>query len=171
MPNLNYETEYLQWLSGHVSPEDYVVDTVTIFGDSIGTNRFVRWHSSLTAGLEDGGGNVTYEPAMFTINLPQTEASTKQLMNIVFPSLEGSIYRRVKQINKWARNIPVFLTHRVYISTDFTKPMINPPINLQVRRVGGSREQVVVELSVPQWTNRQAGRYYNIENYPGLFNA
>lgn len=171
MPSPNYEQEYTQWLSGHVSPEDYVVDTVTIYGESIGTNRFARQNLPLSAGLEDGGGTVTYQPAMFTIDLPQVEAGTRQQLSIQFPSLEGLIYKRIKQISKWSRDIPIFLTHRVYISTDFTKPMINPPTNLQVRRIGVSRDQVVAELSVPQWTNNQAGRYYNIEDYPGLFNV
>ncbi len=171
MPNPNYEQEYTRWLSGHVDPESYMVDTVTIYGDTIGQNRFVRWHSSINAGLENNGGSVRYEPAMFVIDLPRSETSTRQQMTLVFPSLEGAIYRRIKQIGNFSRSIPIFLTHRVYISTDFSKPMINPPVELQVRRVGASRENIVVELSVPQWTNRQSGRYYEIETYPGLFNV
>ena len=170
MPNSSYEAAYTQWLSGHTAPDVYAIDTVQISGEAVGNNYFARYKQDFTATLETSA-TVTFEPVQFELELPNTQTGSQQVMQVVFPGAAGNVYVRIKRLSPEQRRLPVYLTHRVYLSSDLTKPMINPPTLLQVKQVAASRDAIAMELAAPQWPNRQAGRYYTLENYPGLIDV
>lgn len=170
MPNNNFETEYKEWLSGHMAPDVYVIDTIHIYGTVVGNNYFARHATPINATLETGP-TVQFQAIQFEITLPNTQTGSQQRMEIVVPGQSGQVYKQLRRMDVYDRTQPLYITHRVYLSNDFSKPMINPPTNLQVRTVAAGKDAVAIQVAAPQWPNRQAGRYYNIENYPGLINV
>lgn len=143
------------------------VDTIQIYHPKWGYIYLARWRSPFTAFLENGQQQ-TFQSADFAIEPTGIESSTGQTVRAAINGLDGQLYAQLKKLNTVDRQTPILLAYRLYLDTLRDRPLIDPPLVLEVVQAKCERDVVNLDLSSTDLPNISSGRYYLLKDYPAL---
>jgi len=112
----------------------------------------VQGMSSLTAQNEKNE-TLIFEPCGFQFQLPPSSDEGFQYLTVSIDNID----RRVTVFIETALQevVPVKMTYRPYLSTDLTRPQMNPPLAMFLREIQISATQVTGRATFMDLVNRQ----------------
>ncbi|AEE68512.1 Domain of uncharacterised function (DUF1833) [Bordetella pertussis] len=163
------------------APQDRVVfDTLELrhpaFVDEHGERTAVRvvlGYEDIYARLEaeaplDGGKEVLFQAGAFRLRLPGFEEG--QVPSLLI-TIDGASEKIVDHVEAAVQSrYPIYATYRPYVSTDLSRPQMNPPITMELNKVtvtGASVSGTATLADVHNWAFPH--QRYMRERFPGLF--
>lgn len=136
--------------------------------------RYVCDHADLVATIEPGaavqaGEAVTFSRAAFVVELPTvSDGEASPSLRITVPGVSGVAAAAIREAAQTTQ--PLYVTHRVYASTDLSGPAVLPVTRMQVVNVPAiTDEGVTIEARVADPGNRAYPAYrYTKAEHPGL---
>lgn len=161
-----FNEEFKQWLSS--APSDGVpIDTVEVYHPKWGSIWLAKWKNNITARLETGAYQ-EFTAADFSIDQLPITKGTGQTIQAALNGLEGRIYQQLKSLTPEDRQTSIKVTYRLYLNTLLEFPLVDPPPVLEVSTASAQRELVTLELAPSALPNILVGKYYFINDFPGL---
>ena len=151
-----------------IAPTNLVIfETLTITQPTVqGAVYLVRARQSLTA-TDEGGIARIYEPCGFNFSLPPASEEGFQSLNVSI----DNVGRRVIEFlqNAKASEIPVEVTYRPYLSTDLSRPQMDPPLRLHLKVVSVDEWQVSARATFLDIVNTVfPSEIYSRRRFPSL---
>lgn len=163
---IQFDKQFKEWLAS--APTDGVqVDTLEIFHPRWQSIYLARWKTPFQARIETGE-YITFTPADFAIEQLPVENGTGQTIRAMLNGLDGAIYEELKALTFEDRATTILVTYRLYLDNLAEFPLIDPPPVLEVSLANCERDIVTLELSPSALPNILCGRYYLINDFPGL---
>lgn len=146
-----YET--LQVSHPSVSPDFYIIDQ----------------RESLSLPLVEGGDPVLFKASGFAFQLPPTGENGTQDLRISIDNVDRQITDFIEQVK--GSRFPVKITYRPYLSSDLTKPQLDPPLELTLRDIKIVNMNVSGRASYADILNMPfPNEYYTRTRFPSLGN-
>ena len=118
-----------------------VIETLELTHPSVGGSLYmVQDRVPLTLTLETGK-SVEFEPVPFRFTLPSAGENGRQELRLAIDNIDRRVSDFVNQAKDYPE--PVKVIYRPYLSNDFTKPQMNPPLSLSLQQIS----MTVVEVS------------------------
>lgn len=154
-----------------------LLDTLSLEHSAIGSGTALRYvcdHADLTATLEadavvQPGESVTFGRASFAVELPPVaDSESSPSLRVTVPGISAAAAQAVREAAQTSE--PLYITHRVYASTDNSGPAVLPVTRMQVVSVPSITEDaLVLEARVADPGNRAYPSYrYTRAEHPGL---
>lgn len=107
------------------------------------TFRIVRDYVPLTAGLENGGGTVTFEPFAFNVVQPKKNDKGSETLQIVIDNVDRRIVDLVEgAIEGVGAKTPIDVIYRIYLTSQTTIPQNDPPLRLSLFNITINKGQM-----------------------------
>ena len=146
-----YET--LQVSHPNVSPDFYLVNQ----------------REDISLPLVEGGDPILFKASGFQFQLPPTGENGTQDLRISIDNVDRQITDFVAQVV--GSNSPVQITYRPYLSSDLTKPQLDPPLELNLRDIKITNLNVSGRASYADILNMPfPNEYYTRTRFPSLGN-
>jgi len=147
-----------------------ILETLEITHPAVGgTLYLVKNTENLTLALEEGGEEVEFEACGFRMSLPAVSEDGLQELRIAIDNID----RRVSDFLSAAlySEQPVEIKYRPYLSTDYTKPQLDPPLLLTLSDVSVTVNEVSGRATFADIINKPfPNQPYTRSRFPSLGN-
>lgn len=153
------------------SPKGVVIyETLQVSHPSVAEDYYlINQRESFDLPLEDGGGPVTFKASGFNFTLPPTGENGTQDLRLSIDNVDREITDFLMQVIGSAE--PVKITYRPYLSSDLTKPQLDPPLELTLRDVKINNFNVTGRATFADVLNQPfPNDYYTRTRFPSLGN-
>lgn len=125
-----------------------------LFGSLVG--------STYTPGVEVG-----YIPTPFTVRLPASTADSLPSLNIEIDNIDHQLSDLVAKALE--DGVAIIIKYRPYLSTDLTRPQLNPPMTFYAASAKITATSVVIQATFPDIVNKNfPNEQYSVTLFPGL---
>lgn len=165
---IDWEESYKEWLSTGIT-DARIIETMEIAHPSFTSLFVVNSEQVETLPLADQGGTLQdFSAARFVLDPTPVNQSTEQQTQVLVSSLEGNIYRELKNMTMAERADGMSITVRLYLSSDKTVQLVDPPPIWTVHSVSLNQSVVRLNLRNQPLRVRRIGRYYTALEFPVL---
>jgi hypothetical protein len=142
------------------------LDTLQVTNPGVETLWLVNDRIDQTFTLENGARQL-FSSCGFRFNLPGANADGLQTLNLSIDNVDRRPTDFVRTVLQTLQ--PVQITYRPYISTDFTRPQMNPPLVLFLTDIQVTAAEVSGTANFANLANANfLGELYNSIRFPGL---
>lgn len=161
-----FNEDFKNWLSS--APADGIpIDTVQISHPKWGNIWLAKWKTNIQVRLENGAFQ-EFLAADFSIDQLPITRGTGQTIQAALNGLEGRIYEELKSLTVADRQTSIKVIYRLYLDNMLDFPLVDPPPVLEVASASAQRELISLELAPSALPNILVGKYYFINDFPGL---
>ena len=158
---------YRRWLTG-VQSDEALIETIQLdHADFPAPVRLANWDININVKLETGATNVLFNASRFFLEPPQLEAGPTAATTLVMSSYNGMLYEALADLPVSARNKPVTVTSRLYLSEHLTAPVYaTSPPKWTLHSVVANWDVVQGDLQTVPLRTQKVGRYYTAREFP-----
>lgn len=159
-----------------IAPADVIIfDTLEVYTTGVSslylTNGYIpivaNLFGSLVGSTYTPGTPVTFEPIPFKIKLPASGSDSLPTLQIEIDNVDNRLSNLVQ--TALDAQASIFIKYRPYLSTDLTRPQLNPPMTFYVASAKINTTSVVIQASFPDIVNKNfPNEQYNVTLFPGL---
>jgi len=163
-------SEALQRVYASAPVDDHYIECMSISHPSmLFTTRYItNEFGGVTAGLEDSGGNQTFDYLPFAVMPPRAGEEANLQLQVVISNVGRDL---IDELEAAATDptTPLIVVYRVYLATDLTTPQNDPPTTLDIRAVTVTNSIVSFTAGITNLrTMRFPAQLYTTELFPGL---
>ena len=168
-------TDAIKEVATQAPIDNAMIETLSISHPSGGSVNIVNSRESFVgyASNQVGGNKVFYEPASFSLKLPESSKEGVQYLSVAFPNADGKAGKFLDEVPVES-DYPITLIYRIYLSNDLKNealPQNDPPLKLQVLNVEITPFQVQIRCSFRSIINtKYPSERYTLEKFPALAN-
>jgi hypothetical protein len=148
------------------SGRDEKLITLQISSTAFETRYLVSAFDDVTATLEDGVTNVTFEASGLSTQLPNSESGAETELKFGIDNVTGEARGMIDAARKAGAN--VFITQRAYLASDLTAPC-EQPVTFKVTSATTTRTNLSATAGIGYLSNSSWPRErFTVEYCPGL---
>lgn len=162
-------SKFAAWIARDFPTQAQIVECISISFEATSDVFNISDYGVPFSAEDENGKTIVYEPIAFRLSNQKVGPTTEQSLVITLDGLNGAVYSVVKNLTSAQRESLVKVTHRIYLDTDITTPVITPPSVYYLDNLKATLmevELIVIGTKLPQ---RRAGQVYSSQQFPTLF--
>jgi hypothetical protein len=159
-------TDYELWATQHGMAGAQLVQVLQFSHPGM-TDLWVCDYGVPFEGTSEAPTAFTATPVSFTCELPASNPTTQQELQIKMDSLGGAVVAYVRGMTDAQRALPVQVFYRVYLDTDPGAPCLDP-LQFVVTDLSATRIAAQINCAATVLPNVGAGIRYTIDQFPTL---